>query len=90
MGVLGVWRNLLVAHRDFCAYVRAATGMPPHKPLQDWRPEYNESRPHRSLGDLSHLEFKVRWAENRSKFASDLAQEIGAPQTAAASQSAPA
>ena len=35
--------------------------------LQAWRREYNESRPHRSLDDLSPLEFKARWAENRSE-----------------------
>ena len=35
--------------------------------LQAWRREYNESRPHRSLDELSPLEFKARWAENKSE-----------------------
>ncbi len=35
--------------------------------LQAWRREYNESRPHRSLNELSPLEFKAQWAENRSE-----------------------
>ena len=37
------------------------------KKLQAWRREYNESRPHRSLDELSPLEFKARWAERRSE-----------------------
>ena len=37
------------------------------KKLQAWRQEYNESRPHRSLNELSPLEFKARWAEQRSE-----------------------
>ena len=35
--------------------------------LQAWRREYNEIRPHRSLDELSPLEFKAQWAENRSE-----------------------
>ena len=35
--------------------------------LQAWRREYNESRPHRSLDELSPLEFKAQWAERRSE-----------------------
>ena len=35
--------------------------------LQAWRREYNEIRPHRSLDELSPLEFKARWAERRSE-----------------------
>ena len=37
------------------------------KKLQAWRQEYNESRPHRSLNEFSPLEFKARWAEQRSE-----------------------
>ena len=37
------------------------------KKLQAWRREYNESRPHRSLDELSPLEFKAQWAERRSE-----------------------
>jgi putative transposase len=29
--------------------------------LEAWRQEYNESRPHRALNNLSPLEFKARW-----------------------------
>ena len=35
--------------------------------LQAWRQEYNETRPHRSLNELSPLEYKARWAERRSE-----------------------
>ena len=35
--------------------------------LQAGRREYNESRPHRFLDDLSPLEFKAQWAERRSE-----------------------
>jgi len=35
--------------------------------LEAWRREYNESRPHRSLNELSPLEYKARWAERRSE-----------------------
>ena len=31
--------------------------------LQAWRREYNESRPHRALNELSPLEYKARWAD---------------------------
>ena len=37
------------------------------KKLQAWRREYNESRPHQSLNELSLLEFKARWAQQRSE-----------------------
>ena len=37
------------------------------KKLQAWRREHNDSRPHRSLNELSPLEFKARWAEQRSE-----------------------
>jgi putative transposase len=30
--------------------------------LQAWQKDYNESRPHRSLNNLSPLEYKARWA----------------------------
>ena len=30
--------------------------------LQAWQKEYNESRPHRSLNNLSPLEYKAKWA----------------------------
>ncbi len=35
--------------------------------LQAWRREYNESRPHRALNELSPLEYKARWADQRSE-----------------------
>ena len=35
--------------------------------LQAWQREYNESRPHRSLNELSPLQYKARWAERRSE-----------------------
>ncbi len=44
--------------------------------LQAWRREYNEIRSHRSLDDLSPLEFKAQWAKTGQKFADDLAQEV--------------
>ena len=34
---------------------------------QAWQDDYNESRPHRSLNDLSPLQYKTRWAERRSE-----------------------
>ena len=34
---------------------------------QAWQDDYNESRPHRSLNDLSPLQYKARWAERRSE-----------------------
>ena len=37
------------------------------KKLQAWRREYNEIRPHRSLDELSPLEFKAQWTQNRSE-----------------------
>jgi len=33
--------------------------------LQAWMQEYNESRPHRSLNNLSLLEYKARWAHKQ-------------------------
>jgi putative transposase len=35
--------------------------------LQAWQREYNESRPHRSLNNLSPLQYKAQWAERRSE-----------------------
>ena len=35
--------------------------------LQARRREYNETRPHRSLNDLSPLEYRARWAQRRSE-----------------------
>ena len=35
--------------------------------MQAWQREYNESRPHQSLNDLSPLQYKARWAERRSE-----------------------
>ena len=35
--------------------------------LQAWRRDYNESRPHRSLNNLSPLQYKAQWAERRSE-----------------------
>jgi len=35
--------------------------------MQAWQNDYNESRPHRSLNDLSPLQYKARWAERRSE-----------------------
>ena len=37
------------------------------KKSQAWRREYHESRPHRSLSELSPLELKAAWAEQRSE-----------------------
>ena len=37
------------------------------KKLQAWQREYNESRPHRALNELSPLEYKARWADQRSE-----------------------
>jgi len=33
--------------------------------LQAWKQEYNESRPHRSLNNLTPLEYKAKWAKRR-------------------------
>ena len=33
--------------------------------LNAWRAEYNESRPHRALNNLTPLEYKAKWAERR-------------------------
>lgn len=33
--------------------------------LQAWMKDYNESRPHRALNNLSHLEYKATWAAKR-------------------------
>ena len=35
--------------------------------MQAWQVDYNESRPHRSLNDLSPLQYKARWTETRSE-----------------------
>ena len=35
--------------------------------MQAWQRDYNESRPHRSLNNLSPLQYKARWAERRSE-----------------------
>jgi len=35
--------------------------------LQAWKKEYNESRPHRALDNLSPLEYKAKWAHKRSE-----------------------
>ena len=35
--------------------------------LQAWQREYNETRPHRSLNELSPQEFKALWAERTSE-----------------------
>lgn len=35
--------------------------------LQAWQQDYNESRPHRSLNNLSPLQYKAQWAERRSE-----------------------
>ena len=37
------------------------------KKLQAWRREYNETRPHRSLNELSPQEFKALWAQRTSE-----------------------
>ena len=36
--------------------------------LQACQREYNETRPHRSLNELSPQEFKARWTQQRQKF----------------------
>ena len=35
--------------------------------IEAWRREYNESRPHRSLNELSPQEFKALWAQRTSE-----------------------
>ena len=35
--------------------------------MQAWQRDYNESRPHRSLNNLSPLQYKAQWAERRSE-----------------------
>jgi putative transposase len=35
--------------------------------LQAWQREYNESRPHRAVNELSPLEYKARWADQWSE-----------------------
>lgn len=35
--------------------------------LEAWRREYNETRPHRALNELSPLEYKAQWAQRRSE-----------------------
>ena len=35
--------------------------------LQAWQREYNETRPHRALNELSPLEYRARWAQRRSE-----------------------
>ena len=35
--------------------------------LQTWQNEYNESRPHKALNNLSPLEFAVQWTNSRSE-----------------------
>ena len=35
--------------------------------LQAWQCEYNESRPHRSLGNLTPLQYKAEWETKRSE-----------------------
>ena len=37
--------------------------------LQAWRTEYNESRPHRALSNLSPIDFADQWATQRQKLA---------------------
>jgi putative transposase len=38
------------------------------KKLQDWKREYNESRPHRALNDLSPREFTRQWKQRTAEF----------------------
>jgi len=40
--------------------------------LQAWQKEYNESRPHRSLNNLTPLEYKAKWAKSSQKIADRL------------------
>ncbi len=35
--------------------------------LQAWKSDYNENRPHRSLNNLSPLQYKAQWAKRRSE-----------------------
>ncbi len=35
--------------------------------MQAWQRDYDESRPHRSLNDLSPLQYKAHWAERQSE-----------------------
>lgn len=35
--------------------------------MQAWQDDYKESQPHRSLNDLSPLQYKAQWAERRSE-----------------------
>ena len=47
--------------------------------LQAWQREYNEIRSHRSLNELSPLEFKARWTQQRQKFTDGMDQLNGVP-----------
>ena len=54
--------------RDECLNVHWFTDLTDAKQkLQAWQREYNESRPHRALNELSPLEYKARWADQRSE-----------------------
>ena len=54
--------------RDECLNVHWFDDMKDAKEkLEAWRREYNESRPHRSLNDLSPLEYTAQWAKRRSE-----------------------
>jgi putative transposase len=54
--------------RDECLNVHCFDDMKDAKEkLEAWRREYNETRPHRSLNDLSPLEYRAQWAKRRSE-----------------------
>jgi len=40
-----------------------------HDKLQAWKQDYNESRPHRALNNLSPLEYMAQWRLQQQKFA---------------------
>ena len=56
--------------RDECLNTHWFTNLADAKvKLKSWMKDYNESRPHRALNDLSPLEFESKWLKETSKVA---------------------
>ena len=54
--------------RDECLHVHWFDDLTDaQRKLQAWRRKYNETRPHRSLNELSPQEFKALWAQRASE-----------------------
>ena len=54
--------------RDECLHVHWFDDLTDaQRKLQAWRREYNETRPHRSLNELSPQEFKALWSQRASE-----------------------